>query len=134
MKSRLFNVLLCIENKVIEAGLIDALSKNHCSLQISSSSYELLSRETQDTIIVLETSDDAARLTQVVYELYRKSIGDRIPIVVGLLSTRQMQLNPSASLWNIDGHAALAALVASDKPDSMVGIIALINRMLTYAE
>jgi hypothetical protein len=52
-----------------------------------------------------------------------------MPWIIGIISNKQIQLNPRMSLWNINDHAAILALLNADHPDLLKQLDALIDRI-----
>ena len=65
-------------------------------------------------IILLETGDDAAAFVRAVYEVYWRVARAFIPRIVGFVTEETMNRNETMGWWDIDGHAALDALMPTD--------------------
>ncbi len=75
--------------------------------------YELTPEQHRNALIVLDVGDDAARLVQVVNDLYRSPYhGGGELFVLCVTSKETLERNPSLGGWLIDGHAAVFAVWA----------------------
>lgn len=83
-------------------------------------------------IVLLETGDDAAKLAQIVYELYKNAaVPGFSPGIIGIASAETIERNPSLAFWLIDGGAALICLLTPDTViNELPAIIKRLNRFL----
>lgn len=72
---------------------------------------------TLDDIIFLETSDDIAGLTQIVYELYIATGFKETINIIAIMSNKAASMNPSLMPWVIDRHAAVFAVMTRESLD-----------------
>src|SRR5262245_23289237 len=79
-------------------------------------------------VVILETNDDVAELMQIVYQLHASFSDAERPIVIALLSERQLRLNPRIGMWTIDGRAAVEALAIKEDWDLPAMLAQIIER------
>lgn len=80
--------------------------------------------------LILETADDAASFTQVVYELHRKGWkhGSMLP-VIGIFSADAGRRNPTLSCLVIDGQAAVAGMLPRGGRDMEQALLEFVKRI-----
>lgn len=59
-----------------------------------------------ESYVVIETGDDAALLTRVVYEIYMATGATWTLPILGLVTEAAFESNPSIGVWLINGHSA----------------------------
>ncbi len=67
-----------------------------------------------DAMLVIETGDDAALLTRLIYELYLKNDHAGTLPIIGIVSTTALKISPSLCFWTTNGHAAVLAVLTND--------------------
>ena len=90
---------------------------------------ELLNAATPDDVIVLETGDDIAALTQFVYHLYDKTTRETAVPVIALVSQDALRRNPRLGGWTVNGHAAVIAVTPYDTSGFLDGLVELLARL-----
>ena len=122
-------LLIAVDNSELRVQILNAIESLPNEIRVLDKSSSLRDADLEVDIIVLETNDDIAALTQYVYEVYRKSNKGNTPLIVAVASTEQIKRNPAASYWIIDGHAAVVVLAAADQPDFIRGLVELLVRV-----
>jgi hypothetical protein len=103
-------VVVAVDEPNLRRTLTDALVAAGYEVTMVVPAYELCNRPVPKAVIVLETKDDVAMLTQIVYELYMASPRERPPAILAILSLAVINAHPSVALWMIHGHVALLSL------------------------
>ena len=122
-----FKVLIAIENAQIRESVIETLSGLDCNLNVIARADDLRYALPDGDLLFLETNDDVASLTQIVYEMYRTAPPECRLLILGILSENQVRLNPQVSVWLINGHAALFALLTTDQPRFSVDVAGCVS-------
>jgi uncharacterized protein (TIGR02452 family) len=106
---------LSFENTYLR-GAVDTICLEAGFQTLAIPPFDLIgARDLIGSLIIYETSDDAARLAMLVYELYAAAGADVPPTIIGIVSNRALDLSPSLGRWLIDGHSAIAALHPNDE-------------------
>jgi hypothetical protein len=130
MEGHAKEVIVAVDNVPLRNRLGRLVRIAGCRPVLLSSSFEVRKMTlSRDDVVIVETDDDMAALTQAVYEIHISSGLDAAPAIIGVLSTDAAQRNIAVCRWNIGGHAALAALVTSDDPDFDKSVPILIQRL-----
>lgn len=123
------HVLVAVEDQRLRDHLTRELAVAGYVPEVLHLRRDLLRRVPLSTVLILETNDDVAALTQTVYELYTASgVEQALPIIV-LLSRDAAKRNPRVAMWDVGGHAAVAAIVTPDRKDANKEILEFVRRL-----
>ncbi len=79
-----------------------------------------------ETLTIIETGDDGALLSRLVYELYLTHGAEHTIPIIGIISPESMKMNSSLGWWLVNGHAAILLLIPRE--GDMVGQLMLVGR------
>ncbi|MDQ2733285.1 MAG: hypothetical protein M3Y56_16670 [Armatimonadota bacterium] len=123
-------VIIGADNQRVRSHLAKILSASGLDAETlaSSSSLDSMSLTPRD-VILLETNDDVAALMQKVYNIYSACSTGEAPQIIGFVSSKVLDKNPALGWWEIDGHAALAALLLTGRSDIEASLAYFIRRL-----
>ena len=94
------------------------------------SAFRLSREERANSVIFLETNDDAARLVQVVNDLHHSPYheGGGLPVIC-IVSEKTFEQNMSLGFWLIQGHAAVISVQTSETVvENLRNMVAALSR------
>ncbi len=104
-------ITVAVGNETLREQLLAATRQAGIS-SVACPHRELYSRNTPPGPLLLETSDDAHELREIVHHLYRTGPRPRHALpIVGFLTEDAAGQHPEVCWWEIDGHAALVTLI-----------------------
>lgn len=116
------DVIVAIDNIVLRNRVSELLQQAGYEPVVLETAHELKSMGPLCDVAVLETNDDVAALSQIVYELYMAHPVEQTLPIIALLSKDALRRNPKVGMWEIKGRAAITSLVIVDheKWDRMI--------------